>query len=60
MRLNNDSYNYYRLMGRRFQYYASFTNHTEYMVRARAREHSNTINIKFYASARTHPLNSCP
>ena len=28
----------------------------------RAREHNNTmqINIKLYASARTHPLNSCP
>ena len=30
-------------MERRFQYYVPFTNHIQYRVRARAREHNNTM-----------------
>ena len=30
-------------MERRFQYYVSFTNHTQYRARARAREHNNMM-----------------
>ena len=30
-------------MERRFQYYVPFTNHTQYRVRAKVREHNNTM-----------------
>ena len=43
-------------MERRFQYYVSFTNHTQYRTRARAREHNNTMqkSILNYTRLRLH------
>ena len=44
-------------------FHESYTQ-SKYRARAKAREHNKKndgkINITFYVSARTHPLNSCP